>query len=102
VTFPGFLVILIDIKIKINKVNMLVKLRKGNVLISKVNSVGYVNKNTPTNVGKSRDKISGKLEPKGVCDETNDPVTTYVMKKEWVIALQNYIYIPYVECDYVI
>jgi hypothetical protein len=37
-----------------------------------------------------------------LCSEVSDNKTTYVQKKEWDIALQQYKYPPYVDCDYVL
>lgn len=36
------------------------------------------------------------------CSNLSDNKTTYVQKKVWNIEMKNFIYPPYVECDYVI
>jgi hypothetical protein len=35
------------------------------------------------------------------CSPESDGTTTYVQKKEWVEAIENYQYPPYVLCEYV-
>jgi hypothetical protein len=50
---------------------------------------------------KSIDNIDGRALKKSYCSYDNDNVTTYVQKKEWVINLNDYLFPPYVECEYV-
>jgi len=42
-----------------------------------------------------------KRATKIACSAESDGVTTYVQLKEWDIETQNYLYPPYVECEYV-
>jgi hypothetical protein len=69
-------------------------------VISRINSIGAMRQNI-TGV-QVNDKISGRALKKAYCSIDNDSITTYVQKKEWVISLNDYLFPPYVECEYVV
>ena len=72
------------------------------IVASKINAIGAMRQFT-TN-GKSKglsDSFSDKALKKAYCSIDNDNITTYVQKREWVITLNDYLYPPYVECEYV-
>jgi hypothetical protein len=54
---------------------------------------------------KNLDKKDGKALQRNVdsikCSKESDGTTTYVQKKEWDEAVENYKFPPYVECEYV-
>jgi hypothetical protein len=54
---------------------------------------------------KNLDKKDGRALQRNVdaikCSPESDGTTTYVQKKEWVEAIENYQYPPYVDCEYV-
>jgi hypothetical protein len=68
------------------------------IIISKINAVGAV-RNATTKTFK--DQVENKSKPFS-CSIDSDSLTSYVQKKEWVITKSDYLYPPYVECDYVI
>ena len=70
------------------------------IVISRINAIGAMRDSAPK--AKTVDKISGRALKKVYCSIDNDSVTTYVQKKEWVISLNDYLFPPYVECEYVI
>ena len=70
------------------------------IVISRINSIGVMRQATPNR--KVIDKISDRALKKVYCSIDNDSVTTYVQKKEWVISLSDYLFPPYVECEYVV
>jgi hypothetical protein len=69
------------------------------VVISKINGTGVVRQNTTSKVYK--DQIENKSKAFS-CSIDSDSLTSYVQKKEWVITKSDYLYPPYVECEYVI
>jgi len=72
------------------------------IVISKINSAGTTR--TYTNVTPTKavtDQIDGRALTANYCDQNNDGITTYVQKKEWVIAENDYRFPPYVGCEYV-
>ena len=72
------------------------------IIASKTNATGAMRQFT-TN-GKSKglaDPLSGRALKKAYCSVDNDNITTYVQKREWVLTLNDYLYPPYVECEYV-
>lgn len=72
------------------------------IIASKINATGAMR--TFTQGGKSKglfDQFSDKALKKAYCSIDNDSITTYVQKKEWVASLSEYLYPPYVECEYV-
>ena len=68
-------------------------------VISKINATGAM-RQSKSGI-KTNDKISGRALKKAYCSIDNDNITTYVQKKEWVISLNDYLFPPYVECEYV-
>jgi hypothetical protein len=70
------------------------------VVISKINGTGVVRQNTTSKVFK--DRFEGKLLNEPSCSIDSDNLTTYVQIREWVIDKNDYLYPPYVECEYVI
>lgn len=71
-----------------------------NILISKQNGIGVVLQNP--NFSKNVDPTSGKSLNYPSCSDISDNLTTYVLKSTWVTALNNYLFPPYVECEYVV
>ncbi len=69
-------------------------------VVSKINAVGAMRQNVQST--KTIDTFSGRALRRIYCSIDNDNVTTYVQKKEWVISLNDYLFPPYVECEYVI
>jgi hypothetical protein len=68
-------------------------------IVSKINAIGAMRQNK-TNL-KTIDKPSERALRQIYCSIDNDNITTYVQKKEWVITLNDYLFPPYVECEYV-
>lgn len=54
---------------------------------------------------KNLDRRDGRALQRNVdaikCSPESDGTTTYVQKKEWVEAVENYNFPPYVDCEYV-
>ena len=72
------------------------------IVASKINAIGAMRQFKTD--GKSKglfDQISDKALKKAYCSIDNDSITTYVQKKEWIPNLNEYLYPPYVECEYV-
>ena len=69
------------------------------IVISRIRATGSMRSALPNT--KSIDNIDGRALKKNYCSYDNDNVTTYVQKKEWVINLNDYLFPPYVECEYV-
>ena len=69
------------------------------IVISRIKATGSMRSALPNT--KSIDNIDGRALKKNYCSYDNDNVTTYVQKKEWVINLNDYLFPPYVECEYV-
>ena len=69
------------------------------IVISRIKATGSMRSALPNT--KSIDNIDGRALKKNYCSYDNDNVTTYVQKKEWVITLNDYLFPPYVECEYV-
>ena len=72
------------------------------IVASKINAIGAMRQFKTD--GKSKglfDQISDKALKKPYCSIDSDNITTYVQKREWVINLNDYLYPPYVECEYV-
>ncbi len=55
------------------------------------------------NVGsvKTTNKISDRALKKAYQSIDNDNITTYVQKKIWIVGLNDYLFPPYVEPNYV-
>lgn len=69
---------------------------------SKMNGIGVMRQfKTDGKTKGISDQISGKALKKAYCSIDNDNITTYVQKRLWVINLNDYLYPPYVECEYV-
>jgi hypothetical protein len=81
-------------------------MKPNKTIYSKINSVGAIRYNKPSS--KFFDKSCGCDEKitdntkKNSCSRDNDSITTYMQKKTWVIALNDYLFPPYVECEYVV
>jgi hypothetical protein len=69
-------------------------------VVSKINATGAMRQNIGAT--KTIDKASGRALRRIYCSIDNDNVTTYVQKKEWVISLNDFLFPPYVECNYVV
>jgi hypothetical protein len=69
------------------------------IVISRIRATGSVRMTTPTT--KTIDQVDGRALKKAYCSYDNDNITTYVQKKEWAINLNDYLFPPYVECEYV-
>jgi hypothetical protein len=72
------------------------------IVSSKINGIGVMRQFVTQ--GKSKgisDQINGRALKKAYCGIDNDNITTYVQKRQWVISLNDYLYPPYVECEYV-
>lgn len=70
------------------------------IVVSKINTIGSMRQNIGTN--KTLDKPSGRALRRIYCSIDNDNLTTYVQDKVWVITLNDFLFPPYVECEYVI
>jgi hypothetical protein len=70
------------------------------IIISKANEIGSL-RNMGSGDNKTT-KIGGKVIKHIYCSYDNDSVTTYVQQKEWIPTLNDYLYPPYVECEYVL
>lgn len=69
------------------------------IIVSKINEISSLRRNIP--LSKNIDKPSGDSLNVVKCSETSDNLTTYVQDKIWSIELNNFIYPPYAECEYV-
>jgi hypothetical protein len=69
------------------------------IIVSKINAIGAMRQNLKSL--KTTDQPSGNALRKIFCSKDNDNVTTYVQKKEWVISLNDFLFPPYVDCEYV-
>ena len=69
------------------------------IVISRIRATGSMRSALPNT--KTIDQKDGRALKKGYCSYDNDSITTYVQKKEWVINLNDYLFPPYVECEYV-
>jgi hypothetical protein len=69
------------------------------IVVSKIRATGSMRSALPNT--KTRDQIDGRALKNAYCSYDNDNITTYVQKKEWVINLNDYLFPPYVECEYV-
>ena len=69
-------------------------------IVSKINAIGAMRENIKST--KTIDKPNGRALRKIYCSIDNDSVTTYVQKKSWVVTLNDYLFPPYVECEYVV
>jgi hypothetical protein len=76
-----------------------VKTRVSIARISNNPTVRYVNGEISKDHSDNKDKAIEMMALK--CSELSDNKTSYVQKREWDIAVQNYRYPPYVDCDYV-
>lgn len=76
-----------------------------NILIKQARSTGPGS----TSIIRSKEKDSGKLDGRALqrnadsikCSPESDGTTTYVQKKEWIVAAENYQFPPFVDCEYV-
>jgi hypothetical protein len=72
------------------------------IIITKINAIGALRQNIPSLLSSpTNDQFSGRGLKRPYCSYDNDNVTSYVQKKEWDIALNDYLFPPYVECEYV-
>ena len=72
------------------------------IIISRINAIGALRQNPMTLKSKpTNDNFSGRALKKPYCSYDNDNITTYVQQKEWNIINNNYLFPPYVECEYV-
>lgn len=77
----------------------------GNILIKQGRTTGPGS----TSIIRSKEKDSGKLDGRALernfeaikCSPESDGTTTFVQKKEWDEAIENYKFPPYVDCEYV-
>lgn len=69
------------------------------VVISRINTAGSIRQFKTTD--KSLDTFDGKSLKAVLCDSENDNKTTYVQKKIWSVTLNDYLFPPYVDCEYV-
>lgn len=72
------------------------------IVSSKINAIGAMRVfKTDGKYKGFSDEFSDRALKKPYCSIDNDNVTTYVQKKEWNISLNDYLFPPYVECEYV-
>jgi hypothetical protein len=69
------------------------------ITTSKDDGIGVVRQSV--DFTKSVDPRSGSSLNIPKCSYESDNVTTYVLKSVWSTALNNFIFPPYVECEYV-
>jgi hypothetical protein len=70
------------------------------VVVSKINAVGAIRQNSLS--AKSSDQTGLGITTAISCSLEFDNKTTYMQEKIWSLSLNDYLYPPYVECDYVV
>lgn len=70
-------------------------------VITKINTIGAMRRFTPK--GRTEGIVNTQLKnPRNlICSDIHDPFTTYVRKLVWNNISKDYLFPPYVECEYV-
>ena len=73
----------------------------GRIIITRDNIAGASRNIVPSYKRGFDDTFGSNANKTPSCSLISDEITTYVSNKVWDTNLQNFIYPPYVECEYV-